>query len=151
MTREMLLAGARAAELAATAQTPEQERAAVMEVMRQREAIAIGMMYSRIQRMSETPHRRECLPLRDEGDDIGQVEARLPAEFVMRLAKQKNFGMEGLFSDEGMRDMLKAIPSAAVKTVSGKTVVGWKPTEVRGERAEGRGRDGSAGGTPAAR
>jgi len=131
MDRNDLLAAAAAADLAATAQTPEQERAAVYAILRHREALAIGAMYAQLNSWSATPHVRERLPLRDDGDDLGQVEARLPAELVFRLGLQPNFGWDGLHSDEGMRDLLKAHPCCRVKTISGKTTVGWRRPQPR--------------------
>lgn len=116
---------ANAADQAAEAVTPEAERAAVMAVMREKEAMQIGLMYARLKRVSENPHLQERRPLRDDGDDIGVVEARIPAELLFRLGKQKNFGWEGVFSDEGMRDIHKAHPFTKVKTVSGKITSGY--------------------------
>lgn len=118
-----LLAAAEAAEMAANAETDQQEMAAVMEVMRHKEAIQIGLIQSRMQRCSQSPHAHERLPLREDGDDIGKVEARIPRELFFHLMQQKNFGWEGLTSDEGMRDLMKAHPVCRVKTVSGKTTV----------------------------
>lgn len=123
MDSKALLRAANAADAAAAAETPEQERAAVMAVMREKEAMRIGMMYAQLGRISESPHLQERLPVRDEGDDIGVVEASIPAELFFRLGLQKNFGWDGWHSDEGIRDVLKAHPFCKVKTVSGKTTV----------------------------
>jgi hypothetical protein len=131
MDRETLLRAADAADLAANATDPEQERRAVMEIMRQKEAVAIGMMYANLRRVSDTPHLQERRPLTDDGDVIGVVEASIPAELFYRLGRQKNFGFDGFYSNEGMKDVLKAHPVCRVKTVSGKTTVGW-----RGQKSE---------------
>lgn len=133
MTKAELLAAAEAAEAVANAQTPEEQRAADMAVMRHMEAVRIGMMYANLNRVSDTPHLTERLPVRDDGDDIGVIEARIPAELYFRLLKQKNFGEEGMHSDEGIRDIQKAHPFTKVKTVSGKLQVGFgsKATPVR--------------------
>lgn len=136
MDRARLLAAADAADAAANATSPEEERAAVMAVMREKEALSIGLMYAQLNRVSETPHLRERLPVRDDGDDIGVVEASIPAELFFRLKHQKNFGEAGLFSDEGMKDLFKAHPFTRVATVSGKTTVGYgsKPHRQAGVR-----------------
>lgn len=124
MDQKQLLAAADAAERVANAQSPEEQRIADMAMMRHTEALKIGMMYARLNRVSDTPHLTERLPLRDEGDDIGVVEARIPQELVFRLCQQKNFGPDGFYSDEGIRDIHKAHPFTKVKTVSGKLMVG---------------------------
>lgn len=118
-----LLRAAAAADAAAAAETPEQERAAVMAVMREKEAMQIGLMYARLAKASDNPHLQERLPVRESGDDIGVVEARIPADLLFRLGQQKNFGWDGVYSNEGMRDIIKAHPFTKVKTVSGKTTV----------------------------
>lgn len=121
-----LLAAAAAADLAGNAASIQEERRAVMEVLRHREAIQIGLMQAKMNRISQTPRTQERLPVREDGDDIGVVEARIPRELFFHLLQQKNFGWEGLTSDEGMRDLKKTHPVCAVKTVSGKTTVGWR-------------------------
>lgn len=136
MDQKELLAAAEAAERVANAQTPEEQRIADMAMMRHTEAIKIGMMYAKLNRVSETPHLTERLPLRDEGDDFGVVEARIPADLFFRLCQQKNFGQDGFYSDEGIRDIHKAHPFTKVKTVSGKLVVG--SAGVPAHRSSGR-------------
>lgn len=123
MDRQSLLRAANAADQAAAAQTPEEERRAVMAVMREKEAMQIGHLYARLGRVSETPHQRERRPLTDDGDVIGVVEASIPADLLFRLGRQQNFGWDAIFSDEGMRDLKKAHPFIAVTTVSGKTTI----------------------------
>lgn len=125
MDRASLLRAANAADQAAEAVTPEAERAAVMAVMREQEALQIGLMYAQLNRVSATPHLQERLPVCDDGDVIGVVEARIPEDLLFRLGQQKNFGWEGIFSDEGQRDIRKAHPFTEVKTVSGKTISGY--------------------------
>ena len=122
---QRLLAAARAADMAAKAQTPQEERRAVMEVLAHKEAIQIGLIQARMAKASQNPHLTERIPLRQDGDDIGRVEARIPKALFFHLMQQKNFGWEGMTSDEGMRDLLKTHPVCRVKTVSGKTVVGY--------------------------
>jgi len=110
-----------------------------MAVMREKEAMQIGLMYARLAKVSDNPHQHERLPMRDDGDDIGVIEARIPADLLFRLGQQKNFGWDGIYSDEGMRDIVKAHPFTKVKTVSGKTTVPvtWQ-TEGGGQRSEVR-------------
>lgn len=121
--REKLLAAADAAEMTANAETPQAELRAVMAVMAHKEAIEIGLITATMNRCSQSPKLEERLPLRESGDDIGRVEARIPKRLFFHLLKQKNMGWEGLTSDEGMRDVLKAYPICKVKTISGKTTV----------------------------
>lgn len=124
-----LLAAADALDTAADASGVQQERQAIRAVLAHKEAIQIGLMQARMRRCAETPHVHERLPLRDEGDDIGYVQARIPKDLLFHLGMQDNFGWDGIFSDEGMRDILKAYPVCKVKTVSGKTTVGWRSSK----------------------
>lgn len=121
--REKLLAAARAADMAAAAETPQQEWRAVMEVLAHRETIQLGLMTSEMNGLSQNPHHEERLPIRDEGDDIGRIEARIPKKLFFHLMQQRNFGFDGFCDDGGMRDFLKTHPACAVKTVSGRTTV----------------------------
>ena len=68
----------------------------------------------------------EVLPLLEDGHAWGEVEARIPKDFFGQLLAKKSFGVEGLTSDEGIRDIVKAHPCCRVKTVSGRTTVGWR-------------------------
>ena len=120
-----LLQAAEACERAATAQTPSEQMRADYEVLCHREAIQIGLMQAELARCSQSARPSECLPLRAEGDDFGRVRSRIPAKLFFHLLKQKNFGWEGLTSEEGQRDILKTNPVCRVKTVSGKTTVGY--------------------------
>jgi hypothetical protein len=118
-----LLAAAAAAEAAAVAQSPEEQAAAVARVLAHQEAIQIGLMNAQIRRVSER-FQTEALPLREGGDDFGQLTARIPRDLFFHFAQQRNMGWDGLYTDEGLRDVLKAFPQCRVKTVSGKTMVG---------------------------
>lgn len=119
-----LLAAAAAAEAAADAQTPAEQAAAVARVLAHQEAIQIGLMNAHVRRISEQ-HQTEALPLREDGDDFGQIAARIPRDLFFHLAQQRNMGWDGLYTDEGLRDVLKAFPQCRVKTVSGKITSGY--------------------------
>ena len=123
--RKKLLMAANAAELAANAKTPQEEYRAVMEVLRHQEAMQIGLISQRMNQLSLTPRNEERLPLCDEGHEFARVEARIPKGLFFHLMQQKNFGWDGMSSDEGMRDLLKTHPACRVKTVSGKITVGY--------------------------
>lgn len=125
LSRNQLLRAADACERAAKAEDVQQERAAVLEVIAHKHAIEVGLMLTQMRGLSQTPHQQERLPLRESGDDIGYVESRIPKKVFMHLAMQKNFGMAGLGDDGEMKKFLKANPAFAVKTISGKTTVGW--------------------------
>ena len=118
-------AAARAADLAANATSNEAEMAAVMGVLAHREELQIALTNRALARFNGAPPGHRRLPLRDEGHEFGRVEARIPDALYFGLRGQKNFGEDGLFSDEGMRDVLKAYPCCRVETVSGKTTVGY--------------------------
>jgi hypothetical protein len=125
ISSQALIAAADAADRAANATTPQAEYRAVMDVLAHREAMQIGLMTAQMQSLSNA-RSEERLPLRDDGDDIGRVEARIPKALAFHLLQQKNFGWDGLTSDEGMRDLLKTHPACRVKTISGKTTVGYR-------------------------
>lgn len=126
MQASQLLAAADAADRAAAATTPQEEMRAVMGVLAHKEAIQMGLIGARMNRLSQAPRAIERLPLRDGGDDFGRVEARIPVDLFFHLMQQKNFGWDGMASDEGMRDLLKTHPACRVKTVSGKITVGYR-------------------------
>lgn len=128
MTARELLQAADACEAAANAADREAEVRATMAIFRHQEAIQMGMIAAKMQRLSETPHAHERIPLRDDGDDIGIVKSRIPQELFFHLLHQKNFGYEGLVSDEGQRDIIKRWPVCKVKTVTGKIQSGWTGT-----------------------
>ena len=127
METRRLLQAADALERAAKATDPAEQRAADYEVLRHQEAIQVGLMQAEMAKFSDTPHALEALPLRAEGDDFGRVRRRMPACVFFHLMKQKNFGWDGMASDEGQRELDKAYPTTKVTTISGKTTVGWKP------------------------
>lgn len=130
-------AAAMAADRAAEAVGTERELSEMMTVLKYMEEIEIAMLNQRVNEISQSPTQvMERLPLREDGDDIGRIEARIPKNLAFRLMKQKNFGEDGFYSDEGLRDLLKAFPQYRVKTVSGKTTVGFG----KGARGEGRGK-----------
>lgn len=121
-----LLAAADAADAAANATNTQQEMKACMRIFAHKEAIQMGLINQRLNRLSQNPHGHERRPLIVEGEELGRVEARIPRGLFFHLMQQKNFGYEGFTSDEGMRDLLKTHPGLAVTTRSGKTVVGWR-------------------------
>ena len=125
MTADELIAAADACEAAANAADRQAELRAQMEIIRHQETIQMGLIAARMNRLSQTPHRIERLPLRDDGDDIGRVQSSIPKGLFFHLLHQKNFGWEGLCSDEGQRDIAKAYPATQVKTVSGKIQSGY--------------------------
>ena len=129
MDANKLEAAARAADMAAQAETPQEELRAVMEVLAHKEAIQIGMMSAQMARLPGAS-REERLPLREGGDDIGRVESRIPKKLFFHLMQQKNFGWEGLTSDEGQRDLRKTHPACFPKTVSGKIMTGYRKARV---------------------
>ena len=124
-TTQQFLAAAEAADLAANAQSPEEEMRAVMKVWEHKEAIQLALLNQRLQRVAATHRDQERLPLRDDGDDIGRVEARIPKRLFWHLQQQKNFGWDGFTDNGGMKDFLKAFPQCRVKTVSGKITSGY--------------------------
>ena len=117
---------AQACERAATAGTLAEQRAADFEVLRHKEAIQVGLIQAEMAKHSQSPHALEALPLAVEGDDFGRVRRRMPADLFFHLMQQKNFGWEGMTSEEGQRDLDKAYPTTTVKTISGRTTVGWR-------------------------
>lgn len=120
-----LLAAADACDRAAEAASPEQQARAVMEVLAHQETIKIGLMTARVQRIAGSHSDQVRRPLSAEGDDFGRVEARVPKDLLFHLSQQPNFGWDGLYSDEGMKDLLKAFPQCRVRTESGKLQVGY--------------------------
>lgn len=118
---------AAAAERAAAAGTLQEEMRAVYDVLRYREEIQIATTNLALARVSGPAPKHERLPLRDEnGEDYGEVVARIPKGLFFGLRQQKNFGDAGLSDDSGIRDLLKAFPVCRVKTVTGKTTVAVK-------------------------
>lgn len=66
----------------------------------------------------------ERKPLMEDGHEWGRVEASIPRTMFFQLMQQKNFGYEGLTSEDGIKDILRDYPQCRVKTVSGKAVIG---------------------------
>lgn len=92
----------------------------VMHALHDKHVLDCAVMESKINRISSGVGQ-EAVPLRDDGDDFGTVEARgIPGKLFFQLCNQENFGREGFMSDEGMKDFLKAYPQFRVKTVSGR-------------------------------
>ena len=98
----------------------------VCRALEDRQAQNCAIAEAKVQKYRNLP-MNERLPLRDGRDDYATVEASIPAKHLFQLMQQKNFGYEGLMSDEGMRDLLKAYPQFRVKTVSGRVQSGWTP------------------------
>lgn len=121
-----LLAAAEAVERAATATSPQEQWRADIEMMAHQETIKLGLINAAMDRFSSTPHAEEVLPLRADGDDFGRVRNRIPARLFFHLLQQRNFGWEGLTSEEGQRDLEKKWPVVKLKTVSGRCTVGFR-------------------------
>lgn len=135
-TRDLLQA-ANACERAATAADVQEERRAVMDVIAHEHAISVGLMQAKLAKLAAlnmTGRQEERLPLRQDGEDWGYIESRIPADVFFHLLKQRNFGWDGLRSDDGQKELRAAYPVMSPKTISGKTVVGWKPKERRARR-----------------
>lgn len=99
----------------------------VVEAFQRRELAELAAHEARMQRCAGRPDN-EALPLRDEeGNEFGQVEARIPKAFFGNLLARNGFGFEGLVSDDGIRDLLRDNPQCRVKTVSGRITSGWTP------------------------
>ena len=120
-----MLKAAEAADRAADARTPQEEMRAVIEVFKYKEAMQIALMNQKVRRVAESHRAQERLPLIDEGHPYGRVEARIPKDLFFHLMRQRNFGWDGFCDNGGMKDFLKAFPQCRVKTISGKTAVGW--------------------------
>lgn len=114
---------------AADAADIQAERRAAFAIAQHQETIRIGLINARHQHLSQNPHPTERLPFRVEGDDYGYIAARIPKEEFWHFVQQRNFGYEGFLDQGGLKDFLKTRPACKVKTVSGKTTVGWMPKE----------------------
>lgn len=121
-----LLAAAEACMQAADAADVQTERRAAFEIAQHQETIRLGLIRARHERLSQTPHVCQRLPLRIDGEDYGRVEARIPKEEFWHLVQQQNFGYEGFLDDGGLRDLLKTRPACRVQTISGRTTIGWR-------------------------
>jgi hypothetical protein len=74
----------------------------------------------------------ERLPLTDaDGYEFGRVAASIPEDLFYHLMDRPDLDPHWTESPDGVRevvkDVLKSNPGCRVKTVSGKTVVGWEP------------------------
>ena len=92
----------------------------VFQMCQQMEAERLARLNAQLNSVSQT-FINEVRP--DEG--IGSVKTRTPMELHFHLLKQKNFGPEGLRSEDGIKDLLKAYPMCRVKEVSGKIQSGF--------------------------
>jgi hypothetical protein len=73
----------------------------------------------------------ERLPLTDEkGNEYGRVVASIPEDMFYHLMNRSDLDKDWTKSADGVRevvkDVLKSNPACRVKTVSGKTMVGWR-------------------------
>ena len=79
----------------------------------------------------------EALPLMDaDGYEFARLAARIPVNSLYHFMKRKDFGLAGVESQEGIREIVRDNPAWGVKTVSGKATAGWEPTEK--QKAESR-------------
>jgi hypothetical protein len=126
ISRGELEAAAIACDFAANATTAEEEMQAMTQILRHQRAIQLTLAAQDLSRYGGPPPDHERLPIRDDGDDIGFVVARIPEKLYWGLYFQKDFGPEGFTSDEGLRDITKHFPVCRTKTISGKTSTGWR-------------------------
>jgi hypothetical protein len=80
---------------------------------------------------SENAPPMERLPLVDnEGNEIGRVVASIPRDMFFHLMNRRDLDPDWIKTSDGvhevMKDVLKDNPSCRVKTVSGKTGVGYE-------------------------
>ncbi len=94
----------------------------LVQILQNRQVLNCARQMAKLNRCAKRPNN-VALPLREDGQDFGRVEARIPATMFMQLMQQKNFGYEGLMSDDGMKDILRDFPQCRVETVSGKVTV----------------------------
>lgn len=132
-----LLLAAEAAERAGNARSEQESMAAIMDIFRHKEAVEMVLMNRHINGIAGSHSDQERIPLRDDGDDFGRVEARIPKKLFFHLMKQRNFGWDGFTNDEGIRDLHKAFPQTRIKTISGRTTVAAGPLPTRGRRKVG--------------
>ncbi len=92
----------------------------LMRVLEDRQTFEMARHQTLLDRRGTSREARK--PLEDEGDEVGRVMWRMPGKAFFHLMQQRNFGWEGLTSDEGTKDILKGFPQFRVKTVSGKVV-----------------------------
>lgn len=99
----------------------------MIRALESRQLLNIAKQNERFERVAPQSVHNERLPLMEDGHEFGRVVARIPKAAYFHLLQQKNFGQDGMFSDDGMKDLLKAFPQCRVKTVSGKITSGWTP------------------------
>jgi hypothetical protein len=117
---------AQAMDRAAAAGSLQEEQAAVFDALRYKEEIQIALCNRALARCGGPLPLTTRLPIKDEnGEDCARVEARVPKLLYHGLRNQKNFGEDGFTDDSGMKDFLKSYPQCRVKTVTGKTTVGY--------------------------
>lgn len=83
-------------------------------------------------RAAENAPPMEALPLADkDGYEFGRVVASIPEDDFFHLMNRSDLDRNWTETPDGVRevvgDWLKSNPSCRVKTVSGKTMVGWTP------------------------
>jgi hypothetical protein len=99
----------------------------VLDFVRRQEQARLMVLQRKLEATRNRPPRK-ALPLRDtSGYDYGRVTDDIPEDLYFNLRGRKDFGPDGLKSDEGRKDILKSFPQLRVETVSGKTTVGWTP------------------------
>jgi hypothetical protein len=103
---------------------PRSQLPLVWQVYQELEAHRLAQLNQRINRVAAGA-AGAALPLRDGGDEFGQMVARVPRDLYFHLLQQRNFGAEGFQSDEGVRDLLKAYPQCGVTTVTNKIQTGY--------------------------
>jgi hypothetical protein len=84
----------------------------------------------------ETMPPEERLPLVDEhGNEFGRVAASIPENMFYHLMKRRDLDPTWIQTADGVHEVMKEVlhdnPACRVKTVSGKTMVGWMPTKSR--------------------
>lgn len=116
--QQSLHAAANACERVANSRTPEERRLAVLQVMQHRITLQVAGLQAGIARQGSYLPGHERKALKIEGDEYGEVEARIPKKLFFHLVRQKNMGLDGIYSDEGMRDLKQAFPFIRTKYVS---------------------------------
>jgi hypothetical protein len=121
-------------------QTGDDPRALV-EFFADAEKARLVVNKSALQR-NETAPPMERLPLRDaDGYEFGRVVASIPEDLFYHLMNRADLDPHWTETPDGVREVVKEVlksnPACRVKTVSGKTVVGWEPkAESRKQKAE---------------
>lgn len=77
-----------------------------------------------------TAGHEQARPLEDgNGYEFARCVARIPVNSFYHFMQRKDFGREGVMSQEGIREIVKDNPAWGVDAVSGRTTVGWEPAE----------------------